>query len=79
MKRYEYVTLGGARSSGMVFEDVLFRVALANDFFCENLEHRKIIDKYAQRGFRYIGYIPVDIDDNGKLLKIDLIFETDVE
>ena len=42
----------------------------------ESEEHRKIIDKYAADGYRYVGYIPVYIDMNGKLKELDLIFET---
>lgn len=38
-------------------------------------EHREMIDKYASRGYRYVGYIPTQMTDFGKLMKIDLIFE----
>ena len=38
-------------------------------------EHRKIIDEYAEKGYRYVGYIPTDINDRGKIRAIDLIFE----
>lgn len=41
------------------------------------IEHRKIIDKYAAKGYRYVGYIPTDITPNGKITEIDLIFETE--
>jgi len=40
-------------------------------------EHRQIIDSYAKRGYRYIGYIPVSMTDYGKVKDIDLIFEID--
>ena len=40
-------------------------------------EHRKIIDEYAEKGYRYAGYIPTDINDYGKILEMDLIFEKD--
>ncbi|MDE5991424.1 MAG: DUF4177 domain-containing protein [Oscillospiraceae bacterium] len=40
-------------------------------------EHRKIIDEYAEKGYRYAGYIPTDITDYGKIKEMDLIFEKD--
>ncbi len=30
-------------------------------------EHRQIIDEYAKKGYRYVGYIPTFINDYGKL------------
>ena len=38
-------------------------------------EHREIIDEYAAKGYRYVGYIPTKISDYGKIKAIDLIFE----
>ena len=38
-------------------------------------EHRQIIDEYASKGYRYVGYIPTDISDYGKIKEMDLIFE----
>ena len=38
-------------------------------------EHRQIIDEYANKGYRYVGYIPTNISDYGKIKDIDLIFE----
>ncbi len=40
-------------------------------------QHRKIIDDYAKKGYKYIGYIPKEMNDWGKLMEIDLIFEID--
>lgn len=40
---------------------------------CE--EHRTIIDQYAEKGYRYVGFIPTDMSDYGKYKEIDLIFE----
>ena len=39
--------------------------------------HREIIDEYAQKGYRYVGYLPTEISDYGKIKKMDLIFEID--
>jgi len=41
-------------------------------------KHRQIIDDYASRGYRYVGYIPTVITDYGKIKDIDLIFETEL-
>lgn len=41
-------------------------------------EHRQIIDDYASRGYRYVGYIPTVLTDYGKIKDIDLIFEIDL-
>ena len=40
-------------------------------------EHRQIIDEYASKGYRYVGYIPTDISDYGKIKSMDLICEVD--
>ncbi len=41
-------------------------------------DHRLIIDEYAKKGFRYVGFIPTDISDYGKFKELDLIFEIDI-
>ena len=41
-------------------------------------EHRQIIDDYAKRGYRYVGYIPTIMSDYGKIKDMDLIFEMDI-
>ncbi|MBQ7923193.1 MAG: DUF4177 domain-containing protein [Clostridia bacterium] len=38
-------------------------------------EHRQIIDEYAAKGYRYVGFIPTDMNDYGKIIKMDLVFE----
>ena len=38
-------------------------------------EHRQIIDEYAAKGYRYVGYIPTKITPHGKIVEMDLIFE----
>ena len=40
-------------------------------------EHRYIIDEYAEKGYRYVGYIPTVMSDYGKIKDMDLIFEKD--
>ena len=44
-----------------------------------NQEHRKIIDDYANRGYKYVGYIPSSIPSvlSKQAESIDLIFEKD--
>ncbi len=41
----------------------------------ESTEHRDIINEYAEKGYRYIGMIPVQMSMNGRLDKFDLVFE----
>ena len=38
-------------------------------------EHRRLIDEYAAKGYRYVGVIPVNMTDYGKIKDVDLIFE----
>ena len=47
--------------------------------FCvaKSEEHRAIIDEYAAKGYRYVGYIPTNISDYGKIKDMDLVFEID--
>lgn len=47
--------------------------------FCgaKSEEHRSIIDAYAAKGYRYVGFIPTNISDYGKIKDMDLIFELD--
>lgn len=37
--------------------------------------HREIIDEYAAKGYRYIGFFPTVQNDYGKIKEMDLIFE----
>lgn len=46
-------------------------------FGAKSEEHRGIIDEYAAKGYRYVGFIPTNMNDNGKIREIDLIFEKD--
>lgn len=50
-------------------------VKLEHAYFFRLSQHRGIIDKYADMGYRYIGYIPTLITDTGAISEIDLIFE----
>ena len=36
-----------------------------------------IIDEYAAKGYRYVGYSPTNISDYGKIKDMDLVFEID--
>ncbi len=37
--------------------------------------HRDIIKEYAEKGYSYLGFVPVLFGPSGKTLAIDLIFE----
>ena len=39
--------------------------------------HLAIIDEYAAKGYRYVGYIPTNINNYGKITDLDLVFERD--
>lgn len=41
-------------------------------------DYRKIIDEHAEKGFRYAGYLPTRYGPSGKVIELDLIFETQV-
>ena len=38
-------------------------------------EYRNIIDRAAEEGWRYVGFLPVSQSVNGVILEYDLIFE----
>ncbi len=42
-------------------------------------EHRKVIDDYAAKGYRYVGWFPTKSSNvlDGVIEKVDLIFEID--
>ena len=42
-------------------------------------EHLEIINDYAAKGWRYVGFIPTNMNDYGKLKDMDLVFEKDEE
>lgn len=64
MKKYEYVTIQYEANSLL---------------FLGTMKHKEIIDKYAEQGYRYVGFIPTKLDGHGSLRNIDLIFEKDDE
>ncbi len=53
------------------------RVRIGKFVGAKSEEHRGIIDAYAAKGYRYVGFIPTDINDYGKIKEMDLIFEID--
>ena len=63
MKRYEYVSV---KMGGFLSSELLGK-------------HHEIIDSYSEKGYRYVGYIPTRIENGGRIMEIDLIFEMDCE
>lgn len=63
MYEYEYVTL-----------------YVGGGFWIGNAEceHRTVIDEYARKGWRYVGYIPTRFTGEGGTKELDLIFERPV-
>lgn len=39
--------------------------------------HHEIIQEYAKKGYRYVGYLPVKIGPGGSPLSLELVFEKD--
>lgn len=64
MKKYEYVKI--STKTGLLST--------------KNTAHRDIIDEYAARGYRYVGWFPSKMSNmlSGVLEEVELIFETDV-
>ena len=52
-------------------------INIDNFFYAGSEEHRKIIDDYAAKGYRYVGFIPTVMSSHGKIEEMDLIFEID--
>ncbi len=63
MKKYEFVTV--KVKNNPVLNATLY-------------EHRKVIEEYASKGFSYKGYFPTLQGPSGKIIEMDLIFETEV-
>lgn len=63
MKKYEFVS-----------------VKLQNNYVAnaDMSEHRKIISDHAENGYRFAGYVPTKQGPSGKIVELDLIFETEV-
>ena len=53
------------------------RLQIGSIMIKESTEHRMIINKYALEGYSYVGYIPVVIGAEGRIMSIDLVFEKD--
>lgn len=62
MKKYEFVN-----------------VVLKNNYVANATmsEHRQIIEEWAKKGYSYAGFIPTKQGPSGKIVEIDLIFETE--
>ena len=50
-------------------KEYLFVAVNINEFFGSHCDvHRRIIDEKAQLGYRYVGFVPTDISDYGKII-----------
>ncbi|MBQ7903904.1 MAG: DUF4177 domain-containing protein [Oscillospiraceae bacterium] len=45
----------------------------------EDNQHREIIDEYAAKGWRYVGFVPAMQSGEGRIRQYDLVFEQEVE
>lgn len=55
------------------------RIGLKGVFVGRFDSHREVIDAYAKRGYKYVGYIPTKIAGYGYITEMDLVFEKDIE
>ncbi|MDV5106013.1 DUF4177 domain-containing protein [Clostridium perfringens] len=47
--------------------------------FFNSVNHREIIDQYAERGFRFITAIPTSFSSYESIKTFDLVFEIEIE
>lgn len=52
-------------------------VQIGKFFFSSSENHRAIINEHAAQGWRYVGFVPTDIDGHGRITAMDLVFERD--
>ena len=63
-----------------MFEYEIVKVTAKENFFgLEFQSNAKIIKVYAEMGYRYVGYIPLETAYKGELKEIELIFEKEVK
>ncbi|MBP7185171.1 MAG: DUF4177 domain-containing protein [Ruminococcus sp.] len=67
MKQYRFVGMKRKMLGEYVTEDETER------------SHRNVVVEMAGQGWRFINYIPVDMDGYGKLKRYDLVFEKDTD
>ncbi len=53
------------------------RIHIGKLFGAGKNDHRTIINEYAQKGYRYVGYVPAGVGAYGSIKVIDLVFEID--
>ena len=56
---------------------VYVNIHIGKFYGAKSEEQRAVIDDYAAKGYRYVGYIPTNISDYGKIKDMDLVFEID--
>ena len=56
-------------------------VETGGGFFFDNNSagHRAVIDDEAQKGWRYVGYVPLEFTSHGGIRSMDLIFERKID
>ena len=63
----------------MRYEYVRFQTAQKGFFSSKTAGHRELIDEYAAKGYRYVGWFPTKASNilEGVIEEMDLIFEID--
>ena len=64
-----------------MFEYQYIEIYTGGGFWLDNSggSHREIIDREAQNGWRYVGYMPLSFTGPGGIKSMDLIFEREVQ
>lgn len=52
----------------------IYVTAVTSGFF-RTADHRELIDKYSQEGWRFITAIPSKFEGYGRIIEFDLVFE----
>ena len=47
-------------------------------WFGNDGSHREVINEYAAKGWRYVGYVPLSFTSHGGTEEVDLIFEREI-
>ncbi len=62
-----------------MYEYKFERVASEPGFTKRNFnKHRKLIEEYGQKGYKFSGYVPTEIIGQGTIIEIDLVFEKEI-
>jgi len=59
----------------MQYEYVTVKIKKAGLWSYRYTQHRELIDEYAKKGYRYVGFVPTNLVGYGQMAEMDLVFE----